>query len=218
MIVPRIPPELVPLVGGAVLDDVSAGEGDDEVPVGVGGGAELVAGGVCLDFEGVAEDGWLAGLDDVPGFAVPVPEDAVPVPRPAAPCLPWAFLCPGRDGCGVFTAGADCADGTADATAELTGGDAWCRVLAASMAPPPNIANTATSTPAAGTNAAGPRRQRARSAATGNTHTAPGRTDRRPPPAPPDRPQRPRPPSPRHVCDQRYGLAGVFGLSPAESA
>jgi len=38
----------------------------------------------------------------------------------AAPCLPWAFLCLAGDGVGVFTAGAACADGTADAIAELT--------------------------------------------------------------------------------------------------
>ena len=73
MIVPRIPPELVPLAGGGELDDVSVGDGDDDVSVGDGDGEELVGGGVCLDLEGVAEDGWLAGLDDVPGFAVPVP-------------------------------------------------------------------------------------------------------------------------------------------------
>jgi hypothetical protein len=72
MIVPRIPPALVPLVGGGELD-VSVGEGDDDVSVGVGDGEELVGGVVCLDFEGVGEDGWLAGLVEVPGFAVPVP-------------------------------------------------------------------------------------------------------------------------------------------------
>ena len=72
MIVPRIPPELVPLVGEGELD-VSVGDGDDDVSVGIGDGEELVGGVVCLDFEGAAEDGWLAGLDEVPGFAAPVP-------------------------------------------------------------------------------------------------------------------------------------------------
>ena len=92
----------------------------------------------------------------------------MPVPGAAAVRLPWAFLCPAGDGVGVFTAGAACADGTADAIAELTGGVAWCSVLAASMAPPPNTASTATATPAAGTNAAGPRRAASGSSGTGN--------------------------------------------------
>src|ERR1039458_1550162 len=108
----------------------------------------------------------------------------MPVSPALAPCLPWAFLCTDRDGFGVFTAGAACADGTADATAELTGGVAWCSVLAASMTPPPNMANTATSTPAAGTNAAGPRRATSGSSGTGDPDRADG-SGRSPVPAPP---------------------------------
>ena len=74
----------------------------------------------------------------------------------------------------MLTAGAAWADGTADATAELTGGVPWCSVFAASIAPPPNTANTATSTPAAGTNAAGPRRAASGSSGTGNPDRANG--------------------------------------------
>jgi hypothetical protein len=70
MIDPRVPPELVPLVGVGELDAVSVGEGDDDVSDGVGDGEELVGGVVCLDFEGVAEDGLLPGLDDFPDCTI----------------------------------------------------------------------------------------------------------------------------------------------------
>jgi hypothetical protein len=172
MIDPSRPPPL-PLVGGVVVGGGVVGGG----VVGgvlVGGlvvGGVVVGGVVCLDFDGLAEDGWLAGLDDFPDFPVPGVDSAPLLSR--APFLPWVFLCPERDGLGVLTPGAACADGWAGATAELTGGEAWCSVFAASMAPPPNIANTATSTPAAGTNAAGPRRAASGSSGTGN----PGRVN-----------------------------------------
>jgi hypothetical protein len=55
MIVPRMPLELLPEVVVGVGDAVSVGVGDDELAV----GDELVLGGaeVCLDFDGVGEDG-----------------------------------------------------------------------------------------------------------------------------------------------------------------
>jgi hypothetical protein len=120
-----MPPELLPLPGAVVsvgVGDTGGVEGGGEL----GGGGELVLGGaeVCLDFEGVAEDGWLPGLEDFPDFPAPGVLDPVPLAT-AAPCLPWAFLCPDREveGLGVFTAGAASADGTDGASAELTGGD-----------------------------------------------------------------------------------------------
>ena len=73
MIVPRMPPPEVPPPPGAV---VSVGLGDAGGVVGggeLGGGDELVLGGaeVCLDFVGVAEDGWLVGREDFPDFVAP---------------------------------------------------------------------------------------------------------------------------------------------------
>ena len=72
MIVPRMPLPEVPPPPGAV---VSVGLGDAGGVVGGGelGGGELELGGaeVCLDFVGVAEDGWLAGREDFPDFLVP---------------------------------------------------------------------------------------------------------------------------------------------------
>ena len=89
------------------------------------------------------------------------------VPAPARPAF---FLCVPLDaaGDGVCTAGAACADGWAGASTEVTGGAGWCMMFAASMAPPPNTANTATSTPAAGMNVAGPRAAATGSSGAGN--------------------------------------------------
>ena len=73
MIVPSTPPELVPLVGGVVVGGVVVG-GTVVGGTVVGGadvGGVVVGGVVCLDFEGFAEDGWLAGLDDFPDFPAP---------------------------------------------------------------------------------------------------------------------------------------------------
>ena len=75
MIVPSTPPELVPLVGGGLVGGSVVGGGVVGGGV-VGGGAAvvggvLVGGVVCLDFEGFAEDGWLAGRDDFPDFPAP---------------------------------------------------------------------------------------------------------------------------------------------------
>jgi hypothetical protein len=124
MIVPRMPPEVPPPPG--VVVTVGVGDtGGVDVGEELGVGAALVDGGVvCLDFEGVAEDGCPPGLEDFPDFLAPGVWNPVPLAT-AAPCLPWAFLCPDRDveGFGVFTAGAASADGTDGASAELTGGD-----------------------------------------------------------------------------------------------
>lgn len=70
MIVPSTPLELVPVVGVGE-PDVVVGVGDDDVGDVLGDGEELVGGVVCLEFDGLAEDGWLAGLDDCPDFAEP---------------------------------------------------------------------------------------------------------------------------------------------------
>jgi hypothetical protein len=72
MIVPRMPPEVLPLPGVVVtvgVGDAGGVEGGGEL----GGGGELVLGGgeVCLDFEGAAEDGWLPGLEDFRDFLAP---------------------------------------------------------------------------------------------------------------------------------------------------
>jgi hypothetical protein len=71
MIVPRMPPEVPPPPGVVV----SVGVGDAGGVVGgveVGVGWVVLGGGeVCLDFEGVAEDGWLPGLEDFPDFPAP---------------------------------------------------------------------------------------------------------------------------------------------------
>ena len=72
MIVPRMPPEVLPLPGVVVtvgVGDAGGVEGGGEL----GGGGELVLGGgeVCLDFEGVAEGRWLPGLEDVPDSPTP---------------------------------------------------------------------------------------------------------------------------------------------------
>jgi hypothetical protein len=68
MIDPSAPLELLPLVGGAVVGGGVVGGGVvGGVVVGgadVGGG--VVGGVVCLDFEGLTEDGGLPGLDDFP--------------------------------------------------------------------------------------------------------------------------------------------------------
>ncbi len=70
MIVPRMPPEALPLPGVVVAVGVGV------VGVGVGveleGVGELLGGAeVCLDFVGVAEDGWLPGREDFPDFPAP---------------------------------------------------------------------------------------------------------------------------------------------------
>jgi hypothetical protein len=72
MIVPRMPPEVLPLPGAVV--PVGEGEaGGVEGGVELGGGGELLLGGaeVCLDFDGVAEDGWPPGLEDFPDIVAP---------------------------------------------------------------------------------------------------------------------------------------------------
>ena len=70
MIVPRMPPEELPPAGGVVSVGVGVGVGVVGVELGVG--AALVDGGeVCLVFEGLAEDGWLPGLEDFPDFPAP---------------------------------------------------------------------------------------------------------------------------------------------------
>jgi hypothetical protein len=73
MIVPRIPPELLPLPGVVVsvgVGDAGGVDGGGEL-----GGGELVDGGeVCRVFEGAAEDGWLLGVDGFPDF----PDVSVP--------------------------------------------------------------------------------------------------------------------------------------------
>ena len=72
MIVPSTPPELPPLDGVGESVGESVGEGDDDVADGVGDDGGLLVGGVvCVDFEGFAEDGWLAGLDGFPDFPAP---------------------------------------------------------------------------------------------------------------------------------------------------
>lgn len=71
MIEPSRPLELPPLDVGDELDGESEGDGDDDEADGVGDAGGLLAGGVvCVDFDGLAEDGWLAGLDDFPDFPV----------------------------------------------------------------------------------------------------------------------------------------------------
>ena len=116
---------MLPLAGGVVAGGVVAGGvvAGGVVDAGVVAGGVVLGGVVCLDFEGLAEAGRLAALDDFPEFAAPALPDAVPLPPTPAPGLPWAFLCPERDGLGVLALGAAWADGTAEATAELTGGE-----------------------------------------------------------------------------------------------
>jgi hypothetical protein len=73
MIVPRMPLEVLPLPGAVVPVGVGVGVGGGELGGGeLGGGDVLVdGGGVCLDFEGVAEGRWLPGLEDVPDSPTP---------------------------------------------------------------------------------------------------------------------------------------------------
>jgi hypothetical protein len=70
MIVPRMPPEVLPLP--CVVVPVGVGVVGVGVGVELGVGAAVVDGGeVCLDFEGVGEDGWPPGVDDFPDFPAP---------------------------------------------------------------------------------------------------------------------------------------------------
>jgi hypothetical protein len=126
MIVPRMPPAWPPLAGGGGLGDVSVGDGDGEGADEAGDGAGLVAGGagVCVDVGGRAEDGRLPGLDDAADFAARAVDDGLPVAPPPAPGWPLDGWRPDRGPVGVLAAGGACADGTAEATAGLAGGEA----------------------------------------------------------------------------------------------
>ena len=166
MIVPRTPPEELPPAGGVVSVGVGVGVGVVGVELGGRRGARGRRGGVP-GLRGVRRGRVAARAGGLPGLPGARRWTRCRWPPQRRACREPSCAAMSR-GLGVFTAGVPAAADGAGAIPELTGGAGWCRVLAASMAPPPNTANTATSTPAAGMNKAGPRDAASGSSGTGN--------------------------------------------------
>jgi len=157
------------VVGGAVVGGCDVGE----ALVAVGDGS-LPGFGACVGcWPVLSAPGWLpppgeldfgdfwdgtGRMPDVGSMPIGVTCDP-----PRFPDGPWTAT-------GEVAAGVGCAVGSvAGISAALPDGEEeWCSVFAASMAPPPNTANTATSTPAAGMNVAGPRAAACGSSGAGN--------------------------------------------------
>ena len=114
-----------------------------------------------------------------PDLVEPADVDPLELVRPdVVPTVGWIAPAPAPAECraadpdcagGGLAAGAASADGTAGfSVVTLATVGVWCSVLATSMAPPPKTAQAATSTPAAGISATGPREVPTGSSGTGN--------------------------------------------------